>query len=129
VKADGKRITISEDGHLHMLVIKNVTREDAGLFAAEVRLKKNCMFRNVYFFFSETFLGCCSGVANFKRGFWVLNKLIPLVLINPLMQYPRKLDFELHHCENLKLPPVTLLVLVRNMPILQLCRLIEGHTE
>jgi hypothetical protein len=70
VKADGKRITISEDGHLHMLVIKNVTREDAGLFAAEVRLKKNCMFRNVYFFISETFLGCCSGLADFfKRGF------------------------------------------------------------
>jgi len=70
VKADGKRITISEDGHLHMLVLKNVTREDAGLFAAEVRPKKNCMFRNVYFFISETFLGCCNGVANFfKRGF------------------------------------------------------------
>jgi len=130
VKADGKRITISEDGHLHMLVIKNVTREDAGLFAAEVRLKKNCMCRNVYFFISDTFLGCCSGVAIFfKRGFWVLNKLIPLVLINPVMRYPRKLDFELHHCENIKLSPVALLVLDRNMPILQLCRLIEGHTE
>jgi hypothetical protein len=47
VKADGKRITISEDGQLHMLVIKNVTREDAGTFAAEVRLRKNHMFRNV----------------------------------------------------------------------------------
>ena len=70
MKADGKRITISEDGHLHMLVIKHVTREDAGLFAAEVRPKKNCMFRNVYFFISETFLGYCSGVANFfKWGF------------------------------------------------------------
>jgi len=55
VKADGKRITMSEDGHLHMLVIKNVTREDAGLFAAEVRLKKNCMFRNVYFSFQRLF--------------------------------------------------------------------------
>jgi hypothetical protein len=96
VKADGKRITISEDGHLHMLVMKNVTREDAGLFAAEVRLVKNCMFRNVSFFIS----GTCSGVANFfKRGFWVLDKLIPLVLIKPVIQYPRKLDFELHHCE------------------------------
>jgi hypothetical protein len=70
VKADGKRITISEDGHLHMLVLKNVTREDAGLFAAEVRLKKNYMFRNVDFFILETFLRCCSGFANFfKRGF------------------------------------------------------------
>ena len=38
MKPDGKHITVSEDGHLHMLVIKNVTREDAGLFAAEVRL-------------------------------------------------------------------------------------------
>jgi hypothetical protein len=41
VKADGKRITISEDGQLYMLVIRNVTREDAGIFAAEVRLRKN----------------------------------------------------------------------------------------
>jgi len=58
-----------------------------------------------------------------------LNKLNPLVLINPVMHYPRKLDFELHHCENIKLSPVTLLVLDRKMPVLQLCGLIEGHTE
>lgn len=68
-------------------------------------------------------------LTSLRRGFWVLNKLISLVLINPVMQYPRKLDFELHNCENIKLPPATLLVLVRNMPVLQLCRLIEGHTE
>jgi hypothetical protein len=40
MKADGKHITITEDGQLHMLVIKNVTREDAGVFAAEVRLQE-----------------------------------------------------------------------------------------
>jgi hypothetical protein len=45
------------------------------------------------------------------------------------MQYPRKLGFELHHCENIEISPVILLVLDRKMPVLQLCGLIEGHTE
>jgi hypothetical protein len=45
------------------------------------------------------------------------------------MQYPRKLGFELHHCENIELSPVILLVLDRKTSVLQLCGLIEGHTE
>jgi hypothetical protein len=38
VKADGKHITISEDGQLHSLVITNVNRSDSGIYAAQVRL-------------------------------------------------------------------------------------------
>ncbi|XP_021942897.1 obscurin isoform X2 [Zootermopsis nevadensis] len=36
VKADGKHITISEDGQLHSLVITNVNRSDSGTYAAQV---------------------------------------------------------------------------------------------
>jgi hypothetical protein len=36
--ADGKHITISEDGQLHSLVITNVNRDDSGLIAVQVRL-------------------------------------------------------------------------------------------
>jgi hypothetical protein len=40
LKADGKHITISEDGQLHSLVITNVNRDDSGIIAAQVRLSR-----------------------------------------------------------------------------------------
>jgi hypothetical protein len=38
VKADGKHITVSEDGQLHSLVITNVNRNDSGTYAAQASL-------------------------------------------------------------------------------------------
>ena len=39
IKADGKHFTISEDGNLYMLTIKNANRYDSGEYAIQGRLK------------------------------------------------------------------------------------------